>query len=86
MLFCFWDASVTEFFIIDFININWTVVCPLSFIILIFRGFPLFILVNLATAFLHFLKESAFGFSDFLYYVPIISALLGIISFLLFYF
>lgn len=60
--------------------------CPLSFIILIFRGFPLFILVNLAIAFLHFLKESAFGFSDFLYYVPIISALLGIISFLLFYF
>lgn len=86
LLFCFWNASVTEFFIIDFININWTVVCPLSFIILIFRAFPLFILVNLATAFLHFLKESAFSVSDFLYYVPVVSAPLRIMSFLLFYF
>lgn len=86
LLFCLQNTSVTVFFKIDFINTNWMVVFPFSLIILIFRGFPLFILLNLATAFLYFLKESAFNFSDFLYYVPIISALLSIISFLLFSF
>lgn len=86
LLFCFWNMLVIVFFIIDFINTNWMVVCPLSFIILIFRGFPPFILVNLATAFLYFLKELAFGLSDFLYYVPIISALFSIISSLFFFF